>query len=144
MADLATTLYSLMDMSAKILKRLSKVEKNIFRVQKHLSAGCHKCGDHLIVHESVMADSSHAAHKMVVTTPNEPKGVNRVVADGHDIKSKELNPKTGKKRCMLSQHDWIVEAFHYKFKTEEGKKWLLKEEDWVDVVAAVNEKGAED
>ena len=51
---------------------------------------------------------------------------------------KVQNPKPARK-CILTEHDFIVEAFHLKFKREEGKKWLLKEEDWVDVVAAVNQ-----
>ena len=36
-----------------------------------------------------------------------------------------------------------MEAFHTKFKKEEGKKWLLKEEDLPKVVATVNEMGIE-
>ena len=46
--------------------------------------------------------------------------------------------------CILTEHDQIVEAFHNKYKCEEGKRWLLKEEDLPEVVAAVNNYGLDD
>ena len=47
-------------------------------------------------------------------------------------------------KCILTEHDQIVEAFHNKYKCEEGKRWLLKEEDLPEVFAAVNNYGLDD
>ena len=44
----------------------------------------------------------------------------------------------------LTEYDRIVGAFHNKFKTEEGKKWLLKDEDLIKIITEVNEKGLND
>ena len=76
-------------------------------------------------------------------TLNTPIMAKEVAEDNKNTqRKKDRNPnqaKTGKKKCILTEHDWIVEAFHLKFKREEGKKWLLTEKDWFTVVAAVNQ-----
>ena len=47
-------------------------------------------------------------------------------------------------KSKFTEHDWIVEAFHSKFKSEMGCKWLLNDEDLIQVVNTVNYMGFED
>ena len=47
-------------------------------------------------------------------------------------------------KCILTEHDQIVDAFHNKYKCEDGKQWVLKEKHLPEVIAAVNEKRLDD
>ena len=57
------------------------------------------------------------------------------------------NPKNSPflaNKCILTEHDYIVDAFHHKYKCEDGKQWVLKEVHLPEVIAAVNEKRLSD
>ena len=44
MADMASTILTIYDMISKSCKKLSKLERNVFKISKHLeNSHCHKC-----------------------------------------------------------------------------------------------------
>ena len=61
-----------------------------------------------------------------------------------ETKTKFKPNPTKLKKLKLTEHDQIVGAFHNKYKIEERKKWVLKEDDFPEVIAEVNKSSFED
>ena len=108
---------------------------------EHTETGTESTNNQPTGHSKVDSDPAHNLKKRKNKTKKKKTDTNSLLTGG-EVTTEGLlfsNPLTPARKCILTEHDFIVEAFHLKFKREEGKKWLLKEEDWVDVVAAVNQ-----
>lgn len=83
---------------------------------------------------------------LIESKHNQPSfGSNTNKLSQRKPKSKDIPKKSPipTKKLILTEHDQILEAFHNKFKEDDGKQYILKDEDLPEVITAVNGKGLE-